>query len=343
MSFKLTIGRTAILGIDAFHNEAIISIYPKPDIERDFLRFYLPTIQFAQHQDRAVKGHTLNKGKIDSLPVPIPPSPEQQAIAAVLSKIQLAVEVQDKIVATLKELKAATMAKLFREGLRGEPLKQTEMGEIPQSWQVVRLGEIAQIGNGSTPKRDNLSYWENGNVPWLTSAKIHESVIESADEFVTEAARRECHLPVVKKNSLVVAITGQGKTLGNVAMVTFDTCVSQHLAFMQFQTGEVVPEFMLYFLQGKYGEFRQVSQAGGSTKGALTCGFLKGYTVPVLPWEAQLDIAKILSSIIEKLKSEEARCHTLKCLFSSMLHLLMTGQVRVNNLSVTLTKEFNDG
>ncbi len=60
---------------------------------------------------------------------------EQRSIAAVLSKIQAAVEVQDKIVATLKELKAATMAKLFREGLRGEPLKQTEIGEIPESWE----------------------------------------------------------------------------------------------------------------------------------------------------------------------------------------------------------------
>lgn len=46
MSFKLTIGRTAVLGIDAYHNEAIISIYPKTGIERDFLRFYLPTIDF---------------------------------------------------------------------------------------------------------------------------------------------------------------------------------------------------------------------------------------------------------------------------------------------------------
>lgn len=75
----------------------------------------------------------------------VPPLPEQRAIASVLSKIQMAVEVQEKIVTTLKELKATTMAKLFREGLRGEPLKQTEIGEIPESWEVVHLGEHADI------------------------------------------------------------------------------------------------------------------------------------------------------------------------------------------------------
>jgi len=78
MSFKLTIGRTAILDIDAYHNEAIIAIQPGSQIDRAFLRFYLPTIDFTFHQDRAVKGQTLNRGKIDALPVVVPPLAEQR-------------------------------------------------------------------------------------------------------------------------------------------------------------------------------------------------------------------------------------------------------------------------
>lgn len=257
---------------------------------------------------------------------------EQREIAAVLSKIQKAAEVQEKIVCTLEELKAATMAKLFREGLRGEPLKQTEIGEIPKSWEIIQLGKIAKIGNGSTPKRDKPAYWENGNIPWLTSAKIHESVIESADEFVTEIARGECHLPLVRKHSIVVAITGQGKTLGNAAIVTFDTCVSQHLAYIQFETDEVLPEFVLFFLQGRYRDLRQVSQSGGSTRGALTCGFLKNYCVPIPPIEEQRGIARMLGLLSIRVKREEGRRQIFQSLFSSMLHLLMTGRVRVNQL-----------
>ncbi len=90
MSFKLTIGRTSVLSIDAFHNEAIISIYPREDVDRDFLKFYLPTINFEDHQDRAVKGQTLNRGKIDRLPVVLPPLQEQRAIADVLGNHQVA-------------------------------------------------------------------------------------------------------------------------------------------------------------------------------------------------------------------------------------------------------------
>lgn len=311
----------------------IAAIRPGPKVGSEFLFFKL--LHHKTDLDALGSGaifKAINKNTLHSFEILLPPIPEQQAIAAVLGKIQAAVEVQNKLITMLKELKAATMAKLFREGLRGERLKQTEIGEIPESWEVIQLGKIAQIGNGSTPKRDNLGYWDNGSIPWLTSAKVHESVIESADEFVTEAARSECHLPMVRKGSLVVAITGQGKTLGNVALVTFDTCVSQHLAFIQFETNEVFPEFMLYFLQGRYGEFRRVSQAGGSTKGALTCGFLKGYPVPVPPLEEQQRIATVLGTLGAKLKSEESHRQSLHVLFSSMLHLLMTGQVRVNHL-----------
>ncbi len=271
----------------------------------------------------------VSDGDVLDQEVVAPPIAEQCAIADVLSKIHTAVEVKENIVAALKQLKAATMAKLFREGLRGQPLKQTEIGEIPESWATVPLGEIASVGNGSTPKRDNPKYWEGGTVPWLTSAKVHESVIETADEFVTDAARTECHLPLVRKRSIVIAITGQGKTLGHAAMVMFDTCVSQHLAYVQSETNEIRPEFLLHFLQGRYHELRQVSRAGGSTRGALTCAFLKRYPVPLPPLSDQQRIATILDGLTTRLEREESRRRNLLMLFSSTLQALMTGQVRV--------------
>ncbi len=91
---------------------------------------------------------------------------EQRQIAAVLSAVQRAVERQERLIALTAELKKALMHRLFTEGTRGEPLKQTEIGPVPESWEVVPLGSLAKIGNGSTPKRDNLTYW----------AKRHHSV-----------------------------------------------------------------------------------------------------------------------------------------------------------------------
>jgi type I restriction enzyme S subunit len=193
---------------------------------------------------------------------------------------------------------------------------------------VVRLGEVAKIGNGSTPKRTNPAYWKSGTIPWLTSRKVHERVIRQADEFVTDLAREECHLPLVQKGSIVVAITGQGKTLGNAALVTFDTCVSQHLAYVQFRVPHAIPQFALAFLQQRYEDLRQASRAGGSTKGALTCGFLKSYPLPLPSVEEQREIVRIISAVDRRVEAEEQRKAALQELFKSMLHQLMTGQVR---------------
>jgi len=289
-----------------------------------FIHFFFQVFDFGKYS-AGVSVPTLNRNLVHEAPVYIPPLFEQRAIAAVLSKIQAAVEVQDKVVAKLKELKAATMAKLFREGLRGEPLKQTKIGEVPESWKLVELGDIAKIGNGSTPNRSNEMYWKNGTIPWITSTKVHETIIREANEFVTNMAKKECHLPLVPKGSIVVAITGQGKTLGNAAIVAFDTCVNQHLAYATFHDPNVLPEFVLLYLQTQYQNLRQASRGGGTTKGALTCGYLEKYPIPVPRIHEQREILHIIFPLHRKLEVAESRKSTFKTLFTSMLHLLMAG------------------
>ena len=87
----------------------------------------------------------LNKKDIAPLRFPLPPLPEQKKIAFVLSTVQQAISEQERIITTTTELKKALMQKLFTEGLRGEPQKQTEIGPVPESWDVVELGELLTI------------------------------------------------------------------------------------------------------------------------------------------------------------------------------------------------------
>jgi type I restriction enzyme S subunit len=87
MSFKLTIGKCAILDIAAVHNEAIISIFPQCNIvNRDYLFYCLPTITQFGIQRSAVKGNTLNSKSLNALPLPLPPLTEQKTIVAYLDE-----------------------------------------------------------------------------------------------------------------------------------------------------------------------------------------------------------------------------------------------------------------
>ena len=244
-------------------------------------------------------------------------------------------EQQERLIQTTTELKKALMQKLFTEGTRGEPQKQTEIGPVPKSWDVVTLGSLGKIGNGSTPKRDNESYWNEGIFPWLTSGKIHEEVIREADQLVSKTALDECHLPRVPANSILVAITGQGKTLGNVARVTFETTVSQHLAYLAFaKTSPLIPSFVHYYLQTKYSYFRQIAGGGGSTKGALTCGFLKTVEIPVPPEGEQNAIVDPINKVRQKIELHDRKLNVLGDLFKTLLHKLMTAEIRVHEIDL---------
>jgi type I restriction enzyme S subunit len=249
-------------------------------------------------------------------------------------------EQQERLLALTAELKKALLHQLFTAGLRSEPQKQTDLGPVPESWDVVTLGSLAKVGNGSTPKRDNEGYWQGGTIPWLNSAKIHERFITEADQFVTDLAVKECHLPRVKPGSLLIAITGQGKTLGNSAMVSFETCINQHLAYAHFISPKMVPEFVLWFMQTRYEHLRSISQAGGSTKGALTCGYLKTYPIPVPSLDEQREIAGVFAALDRKMKVHERKHAALADLFRTLLHQLMTAQIRVDQLDI---EEFDIG
>lgn len=318
----------------------------KSRIDSSYLYYRLLTDEFIERMrelERGANYPAVRASDICNERILVPALAEQRKIAGVLALAQRAMEQQERLIALTTELKKALLQQLFTQGLRGEPQKETEIGAVPQSWNVVTLGSLAKVGNGSTPKRDNKDYWQGGAIPWLNSTKIHERFIREADQFVTELAVKECHLPRVKSGSLLLAITGQGKTLGNSALVSFETCINQHLAYAQFTSPRVVPEFVLWFMQTRYEHLRSISQAGGSTKGALTCGYLKTYPIPMPSPDEQSDIAQVFAALDRKVKAHEDKHNTLASLFRTMLHQLMTAQIRVHDLDLPELKTATQG
>jgi type I restriction enzyme S subunit len=261
---------------------------------------------------------------------------EQEQIANALELVQSSIRAEQQSLSVCHKLKRTAMRELFTRGLRGEGQKSSEIGLIPESWDVVGLGTLGRIGNGSTPKRTIKEYWDSGHYPWLTSAKVYDRTITAADEFVTDYALSRCHLPRVPSGSLVMAITGQGKTLGNCAILGIEASVSQHLAYVSLKPLEIAGSYIRGYLETQYGYLRDVANGGGSTKGALTCAFLRELPIPLPPTrQEQQEIADVLDAIDEKITLHKSKQNLLEKLFVSLLHKLITGEVRVNDLDLT--------
>jgi len=284
---------------------------------------------------------SINKATILDLEIPFPEPTVQIAIAQMLRLASSVIEHEESLTLRSLELKRTALQRLFTRGLRGEEQKESEIGPIPESWRVITLGDLGRIGNGSTPKRGHTAYWDGGHYPWLTSAKVYDREIYLADQFVTQTALEECHLPRVRPGSVLVAITGQGKTLGHCAVLRIEATVNQHIAYVSIEDQDAAkPSFVRGFLETQYEFLRQVGSGGGSTKGALTCSFLRAMKMPMPAddsngREEQGEIVEILDAIDKKIEIQTKKRALLETLFKSLLHKLMTGEVSVDDLDLS--------
>ncbi len=316
----------------------------RPIVEGVEPRFYVYFLQSAFTQLGIFEGvgnkttiSNLSRSRLAGLEVPQPEIDEQLAIVTALSQIREAIKIHDQSVALAQDLKRTTMYMLFTRGLKDEPQKETEIGPVPESWDVVQLGTLGKIGNGSTPRKATSEYWTGGTYPWLTSAKVYDRNIVEADQFVTEFALAKCHLPCIKPGAVLIAITGQGKTLGHCAVLCIEATINQHLAYIQVDTTATHPSFVRGYLETQYDFFRQVGTSGGSTKGALTCAFLRGFSLPLPPTlNEQDEIVAILDTIDRKIDLHRRKRAVLDDLFKALLHKLMTGEIRVGELDLSV-------
>jgi type I restriction enzyme S subunit len=132
----------------------LIRVRAKPGLDPEFLSHFFQSHAYWLQIDGS-KHTNLKKGVngslLKALLVPVPPLEEQRQIARVLSAVQQAIERQERLIALTAELKKALMHKLFTEGTRGEPLKQTEIGPVPQSWEIKHVADVCKLVSGGTP------------------------------------------------------------------------------------------------------------------------------------------------------------------------------------------------
>lgn len=243
-------------------------------------------------------------GEFADLWLPLPPEAQQRAIANFLDRktatIDALIQKKERQIELLEEKRQALITRAVTKGLDPNvPMKDSGMawlGQIPAHWTVVPLSYFCRIYNGSTPSREEPAFWDGGAYPWLNSSKVNEGRITTANQFVTDRAVSECHLPLVPAGTVVMAITGEGKTRGTAALLTFSATTSQHIAAI-LPKGRVTSEFLWRYLSSLYEWLRFESSEGGSTKAAITCEFLRTVRVVIPSLSEQAAICSRVDDI----------------------------------------------
>lgn len=270
----------------------------------------------------------ISQSSLRELEVVCPPLGEQKKIAAILSSVDEAIQSTQAVVDQLQVVKKAMMGELLTGGLPGrhKAYRLTEAGRIPEEWGSCQLGQVAVVGNGATPSKARVDYWNGGTIPWLPTGKVNDRKIVSADEFVTSKALQECSIRLLPKGTILIAMIGQGKTRGKVAYLGLDATINQNFAFVQ-PNKQLRSWFLFAYLEHCYEQIRSTGR--GSNQDALNCGIIKSLPVPLPPIGEQERIERTLLAFDERDSVEQGTVAALNAVKSALLSVLLTGEVRV--------------
>ncbi|WML24128.1 restriction endonuclease subunit S [Neobacillus sp. OS1-33] len=199
------------------------------------------------------------------LPIKIAPLPEQRAIVA---KIEQLFSGLDNGITNL--IKAKEKLEIYRQAV----LKKAFEGELTKEWRekqndvssdisYVYLRELADVATGATPKKSNSSYWNEGDIAWVTSGALNNTFVKEASDFITEKALKETNCKVFPKGTLLIAMYGEGKTRGKCSELAIDAATNQAIAAVLIKNEyQKSKKYLKWFFIKNYNDIRMLSSGG---------------------------------------------------------------------------------
>ena len=177
---------------------------------------------------------------------------------------------------------------------------------LPDGWAWASIDQLADVGTGATPKRDKPAYWNDGDVPWVTSSVVNGDYVDEASEFVTKLALAETNLTLYPIGTLLIAMYGEGKTRGKCTELRVPAATNQALAALRVDA--TISRYLRHFLELNYEEMRKV--AAGGVQPNLNLGLVRAVCVPLPPLAEQVRIVAEVDRHLSIVREVDAEVDT---------------------------------
>lgn len=261
----------------------------------------------------------VNISQVRNLKIPLPQLDEQQKIASVLSTIDEVIQKTDEIIVKTQEFKKGLMQRLLTKGIGHTRFKKTEIGEIPEKWEVVRLGErkIAKIIMGQSPPSSTYNEDSLG-LPFLQGKMEFGAIYPNPRMYCSKPIK------IASKDDVLISVRAP---VGEVNISPLRCCIGRGLAAIRASPTELDSKFAFYYL--KHVTRRLLILGCGSTFKAIRKGDLNGFLIPLPRLLEQQEIAKILWSVDEKIERERQTKENLEKTKRWFMQNLLTGKIRI--------------
>ena len=316
----------------------------KGEIKEQFGAKLISSKRFIDITDSSTYGSKMPRVSwdfISELLIAYPNIEEQTTIANFLDRktaeIDALIAQKERLLELYEEEKTAIINHAVTKGLDpNTELKDSRvawLGEIPVGWGIVSLKWKSSIYAGGTPDKERSEYWLDGTIPWLNSGAVNQFVITEPSDFITEEGFRNSSAKWIEKESIVVALAGQGKTKGMAALTTFRTTCNQSLSVIQ-PASDIDSGYLLYYLRTNYLNIRGL--AGEGKRDGLNLEMIGSIPISVPPLEEQTTIANFLDRKMTEINGKIAKTQRIielqKEYRTALISEVVTGKIKVPEL-----------
>jgi type I restriction enzyme S subunit len=319
----------AILGVDAYIVSHLAAVEANPEkVDNEFLFWWLCCIDMASLNPNP--GYpSIRLEEIKNLTIPLPPLEEQKRIAGVLRLVDRVAEETRRIVSIYERAKRFALKRLLTRGIGHTRFKQTEIGELPEEWEVVRLEDVARVFSGSSAPQGR-EYFENGIFPFVRVQDLahygQTRCLTEVTDKVNERAVQEHHLVLARKGTILFPKSGAALEKNHRAILGVDAYIVSHLAAVEANPEKVDNEFLFWWLCC----IDMASLNPNPGYPSIRLEEIKNLTIPLPPLEEQKQIAEMLGTIDAAIENERRYLGVLEKCKRWLLDNLLTGRIRLS-------------
>ena len=282
--------------------------------------------------------------KLKKCDLPIPPKNEQTAIANALSDVDALLTELEKLIAKKQAIKTATMQQLLTGKTRlpqfatytkgekqGQPkgTKPSELGDIPEDWDVKYLHEVSSFGGGTTPSRSQHErYFVGGDNNWVKTTDLNNSFVDLSEEQITELAISEAGLKKYPVGTVLVAMYGGFNQIGRTGFITKPSAINQALVAIKPKPKKLHSYYLLSELNYNVDYWKSVASSSRKDPN-ITSNDVKNYKIWLPSIQEQTAIATILSDMDNEIQTLEQRLAKTRQIKQGMMQELLTGRTRL--------------
>nr|WP_281269889.1 restriction endonuclease subunit S [Calidifontibacter indicus] len=297
MGRKGNVGQTHLMIDGSWPTDTTYYVLMRDDIDPKFLQYQLISRDL-RRLDSSTATPSLRRQDLESVPLTKPRLAEQRRIVEVLEDHLSRLDAAADYVSAAARRTTAMVASA----------RQRLVIEASVSAATLTVGQLATVGTGTTPSRSASNYYDNGDIPWVTSGDLSQGTLIGAKQFVTDVALAETSLKLYPAGTLLVAMYGEGKTRGTVAELGIPATINQACAAIQVNDEHLRP-WVRAVLEANYASMRRL--AAGGVQPNLNLSLVRRISIP-LPSAADRErLLAHTSTVLEAAASLHRRTHTV--------------------------------